>query len=241
MTKENVLFGIIGLLAGVIIGFSVANSINRGATVQTNPVATNALPAENPNLPPDHPPFVPSGDQSQTQNAPLPQITEAIENARNKPADYEAQMTAGDLYYQIQRFEDAAKFYELANKLRPNEIEPIIKLGNAYFDAEKFETAENWYRSALEKTPKDINIRTDYALTFFLRNPRDVDRAIKEYNISLGIDPTHELTLQNLAIAYKEKKDSENLQKTLDALKKVNPNNPAVKESGGNNNNSPTN
>ena len=233
------LFGIIGLLAGVIIGFTVANSINRSAAVPTNPAAINTLPADNPNLPPDHPPFVPSGDQ--TQNAPLPQITEAIENARNKPEDYEAQMTAGDLYYQIQRFEDAAKFYELANKLRPNENEPIVKLGNSYFDAEKFEQAEKWYQAALQKTPNDINIRTDYALTFFLRSPRDVDRAIKEYNISLGIDPNHELTLQNLAIAYKEKKDTENLQKTLDALKKVNPNNPAINELGGKTVDSPTN
>ena len=239
MTKENFLFGIIGLLAGVIIGFSIANSINRSAAVPTNSAATNILPANNPDLPPDHPPFVPSGDQ--TQNAPLPQITEAIENARNKPADYEAQMTAGDLYYQIQRFEDAAKFYELANKLRPNEIETIVKLGNSYFDAGKFEQAEKWYLAALQKTPNDINIRTDYALTFFLRNPRDVDRAIKEYNISLGIDPTHELTLQNLAIAYKEKKDTENLRKTLDALKKVNPNNPAIKELSGNSVDLPSN
>ncbi|MGI9054310.1 MAG: tetratricopeptide repeat protein [Pyrinomonadaceae bacterium] len=106
---------------------------------------------------------------------------------------------------------------------------------------EKFEAAEKWYLSALQKTPNDINIRTDYALTFFLRNPRDVDRAVKEYKISLGIDPNHELTLQNLAIAYQEKKDTENLQKTLDALKKVNPNNPAINQFIGNNVNSPTN
>ncbi len=232
MTKENFLFAIIGLLAGVIIGFTVANSLNRSADQPTTS-STTAMPTANPNLPPDHPPFVPSGDQTQTQNAPLPQVTEAIENAKNKPEDFEAQMTAADLYYQIQRFEDAAKFYEQANKLRPNEIEPLIKLGNSYFDAEKFEQAEKWYQTALQKTPNDINVRTDYALTFFLRNPRDVDRAIKEYNISLGIDPNHELTLQNLAIAYKEKNDKENMQKTLDALIKVNPNNPAIKELGG--------
>ncbi len=225
MTKENFLFAIIGLLAGVIIGFTVANSLNRSA-VETNTTTANAMPTVNPNLPPDHPPFVPSGDQ--TQNAPLPQISEAIEKARNSPEDFEAQMTAGDLYYQIGRFEDAAKFYEQANKLRPNETEPLVKLGNSYFDAEKFEQAENWYEKALQKNPKDINVRNDYGLTFFLRSPRETDRAIKEYKISLGIDPNHELTLQNLAIAYKEKSDTENLRRTLDALKKVNPNNPAV-------------
>jgi tetratricopeptide (TPR) repeat protein len=228
------------LLAGVIIGFTVANSLNRSA-VQPTASTTTAMPTANPNLPPDHPPFVPSGDQSQTQNAALPQVTEAIENAKNKPEDFEAQMTAADLYYQIQRFEDAAKFYEQANKLRPNEIEPIIKLGNSYFDAEKFEQAERWYEKALQKNPKDINVRTDYGLTFFLRSPRDMERAIKEYKISLDIDPNHELTLQNLAIAYKEKSDAENLRKTLDVLRKVNPNNPAVTNFSDNQTTPPTN
>jgi tetratricopeptide (TPR) repeat protein len=227
MNKENFLFAVIGLLAGVIIGFTVANSLNRSA-VETNVSTTTAMPTANPNLPPDHPPFVPSGDQTQTQNAPLPQVTEAIEKAKQNPQDFEAQMTAADLYYQIQRFEDAAKFYEQANKLRPDETETLVKLGNSYFDAEKFEQAEKWYEKALQKNPKDINVRNDYSLTFFLRSPRDTDRAIKEYNMSLNIDPNHEQTLQNLAIAYKEKSDMENLRKTLDVLKKVNPNNPAV-------------
>lgn len=232
MNKDSLLFGIIGLLVGVIIGFSVANSLNRDAI---QPVATSAdvTPSTNPNLPPDHPPFVPTGE-SQTQDAPLPQVTEAIEKARQNPEDYEAQMTAADLYYQIQKFEDAAKFYEQANKLRPNEPEPIIKLGNSYFDVEKYVEAEKWYEMVLQKTPNDINVRTDYGLTFFLRTPRDVDRAIKEYNISLGMEPNHELTLQNLVIAYKEKNDNENLKKTLETLKKVNPNNPAVKQFAGN-------
>lgn len=241
MTKDNFLFAIIGLLLGAIIGFTVANKLNRNADFQpNNPAAIANSGTSNPSLPPDHPSIGTSSNPT-TQNAPLPQVAEAIEKAKKNPNDFEAQMTAADLYYQIQKFEDAAVFYQNANKLRPNEVEPLIKLGNSYFDAEKYEEAEKWYQSALQKTPNDINVRTDYGLTFFLRNPRDVERAIKEYKISLGIDPKHELTLQNLALAYNEKKDSENLQKTLETLKSVNPNNPAIKELDGNSVKTPTN
>ena len=97
-----------------------------------------------------------------------------------------------------------------------------------------YDEAEKWYLLALEKEPKNINVRTDLGLTFFLREPRDSARAIKEYKASLAIDPDHEITLQNLALAYQENGDTENLLATLDKLKNVNPNNPVVLKSSQN-------
>ena len=146
-------------------------------------------------------------------------------------------MTAADLYYQIRRFDEAAKFYEAAAKIKPNEKEPLVKLGDAYFDAAetasenndqatantKFPIAEKWYVQVLAKDPKDVNVRTDLGLTFFLREPKRHRQGDQEYKASLAIDPKHEITLQNLAIAYKEKSDTANYQKTLDLLKAVNP------------------
>lgn len=226
MRKENIMFGVFGLILGLVVGFVFANSVNKTVPGSSPAIANVAGPA-NPAIPPDHPPL---GGQTgdATQTAPIPQVMESIDKAKQQPQNYEAQMTAADLYYQIQRFEDAANLYEAANKLRPNEAEPMIKAGNAHFDAEKYEVAEKWYLMALEKEPRNINVRTDLGLTYFLRTPRDVDRAIKEYNVTLGIDPQHEITLQNLALAYSEKNDRENLKATVEKLKKVNPQNPAV-------------
>lgn len=241
MNKDNLLFGIIGLLVGIIGGFVFANTINRTAVV-TQPVANTAASASNPMLPPDHPEIgsqtgpqaqIGSPESQTAGGAPLPQVAEAVEKAKQQPNDFEAQMTAGDLYYQVQRYEEAAKFYEQANKIKPGEMEPLVKLGNSYFDAEKFEQAEKWYESALKKDPRNINARTDLGLTFFLRTPRDTDRAIKEYLTALSIDPEHEITLQNLTIAYREKNDTEKLRETVERLKKVNPNNPVVVEKQG--------
>lgn len=143
-------------------------------------------------------------------------------------------MTAADLYYQIGRFDEAAMFYENAIKLKPTEAEPLIKAGNSHFDAEKFEQAEKWYLLALQKEPKNINVRTDLGLTFFLRSPRDVERAIKEYKTSLSIAPEHEITLQNLALAYIENGDKDNERTTVEKLRKINPNNPVIAKTEGN-------
>jgi tetratricopeptide (TPR) repeat protein len=228
MKIENLLFGVIGLLAGAIIGFVFANSLNRSAVELSAQSANTALASSsNPALPPDHPPLGTGSGDSQAGSA-IPQVMAAIEKARGEPQNYEAQMTAGDLYYQIQRFEDAAKLYEAANKLKPAETEPLVKAGNSYFDAEKYEEAEKLYLRALEKTPRDLGIRTDLGLTFYLRTPRDIDRAIKEYKAALAIDPRHEITLQNLALAYRESGDDANYQKTIELLRSVNPNNPML-------------
>lgn len=226
MRKDNIMFVVLGLVVGLAVGFIGANSINRSSFEKQPSSSDNTN--TNPMLPPNHPPLGGPANNS-AQGGPRPEVMAAIERAKSQPQDYEAQMTAADLYYQIERFDEAAKFYEAAAKLKPDATEPVVKAGNAYFDGEKYEQAEKWYSQALEKEPKNVDVRTDLGLTFFLRNPRDIDRAIKEYKTSLSIKPDHEITLQNLALAYDEKDDRENFVATLEKLKKVNPNNPIVK------------
>jgi tetratricopeptide (TPR) repeat protein len=223
------MFGAFGLILGLVIGFVFSNSVNRsgGETAMTPAAASNASASQGA-LPPDHPPLGTSA-AGENRGVPMPQIAEAIDRARLEPSNYEAQMTAADLYYQIQRFAEAARMYEAAAKLRPEEAEPLIKAGNAYFDTEQYEQAEKWYLLALQKEPKNLSVRTDLGLTFFLREPPDPERAIKEYKASLAIDPDHELTLQNLAAAYREAGDADNTRATLERLRKVNPNNPALR------------
>lgn len=231
MNKQGVTFGIVGLILGLIIGFMGANSVNRSASGQAATSSGNTATAgtSDSTLPADHPPIGTSSGAQSMPGAMQPQVAQAIERARQQPNDYDAQMTAADLYYQIQRFDDASKFYEAAAKLKPGEVEPIVKAGNAYFDGETYEEAEKWYVRALAKRPNDVNVRTDLGLTYFLREPRNIDRAIKEYKASLVIDPNHEITLQNLALAYREQNDTANYNVTLEKLRSINPNNPLFK------------
>lgn len=225
MTKENVLFSIIGLLLGLIIGFIATNSINqRGGSPPRTQQA--AKPTAQSDLPPDHPAVPSNGvaDPGQMQTA----VTEAIQKARSEPDNFEAQMEAAQLYYQIRRYNEAIEFLLRANQLRPDSYEAVVALANTYFDSEKYKEAEQWYTAALIKNPDDINVRTDLGLTFLFREPADLDRAISEFRKSLQQDPRHEQTLQNLTVALTRKGDAKEAQATLAKLEEVNPSSQAL-------------
>lgn len=172
----------------------------------------------------------------------MPQIQQTLDRAKNEPQNFAAQMEAGEVYYRIQRFDEAAGFFEKAIQLKPDDYDAVVKAGNARFDAgaikmennadgtEDFKRAEKIYAAALAKNPNDPSVRTDLGLTYFYRQPKDIERALKEFQTSLGIDPNHEMTLQVMARALKEKGDATALQETLAKLEKVNPNNSTLKQ-----------
>jgi tetratricopeptide (TPR) repeat protein len=216
--QKNILFGIVGLIAGLVIGFLAANSINRGAISQQN----TAQPQTNA-------PFANQQTQSsdikeqQLPSKPLPEVSEKLDKAKNEPNNFDAQMEAGNLYVKIQAFDKAQEFYNRAEQLKPSDYEKIVQLGNAFFDTGKFEKAEKWYEQALAKKPEDINVRTDLGITFVERDKPDLDRAVKEFQTSLEANPRHEPTLYNLGIAYLKKGKFDETQQVLRQLEDVNP------------------
>lgn len=220
ITKDNILFGIVGLLIGLIVGFVVTNSINQNYGVGSPALRLNA------NLPAGHPDL--AGQTGDAQGGSIPEVQAAIEKARSEPENFDAQMKAAELFYQIQRFEGAIEFLSRANKLKPNDYGVTVQLGNANFDANKYEEAEKWYTTALSKRPDDVNVRTDLGLTFVFREPPDYDRAILEFKRSLEKDPAHIQTLQNLTVAYSKKGDTEGAKATLAKLESVDPGNDAI-------------
>lgn len=217
MSKENFLFGIIGLLLGCIIGFMFANSVNQSAV---KPVVATINP--NAAIPPGHP------EIGSNTGAMQPQVQAAIEKAKAEPDNFEAQMKAAEMYYQIQRFDGAIEFLKQANKLKPDDYETIVNLGNSYFDASQYEEAEKWYSAALAKKADDVSVRTDLGLTFIFRQPPNYDRAVQEFLRSLEKDPNHPQTLQNLTVAYTKKGDAAKAKETLARLETLDATNSAV-------------
>ena len=223
MNRDNVLFAVVGLLTGLIVGFIFANSLNERGSA-----SSAAAPGDmrmNSNMPPGHPDIGGAGGQ---QGMMGPQVLEAIEKAKQDPADFDAQLKAADAYYQIQRFDEAINFLSAANKLRPDDRDVIVQLGNANFDAEKYDEAQKWYTAALAKKADDVNARTDYGLTFVFKEPADYDKAIAEFNKALEIDPNHIQTLQNLTVAYTKKGDAAKASATLARLESADPKNVAL-------------
>jgi tetratricopeptide (TPR) repeat protein len=219
MTKENILFVIIGLLGGFMVGFFFANSVNQSALVAT-PVTTGMQTAGG--MPSGHP-EIPGAS-----GGAVPEIQAAIDRAKQNPKDFEAQMKAAELYYQIQRFEQAIEFLKKANELQPDNYEVIVNIGNAYFDAGRYEESEKSYTKALAKKPDDLNVRTDLGLTFIFRDTPNYDRAIQEFKRVLDADPNHLQALQNLTVAYTRKSDREAATVTLARLEQTDTTNAAI-------------
>ena len=207
-------------MVGLGIGFFGANSINRNSAV--NKTESSAPAPGNPQSP---------QTQLQTnQGGMLADVQATLDKAKNEAENFEAQIKAGEMYSKIRRFDKALEFYEAAQKLKPDDFSANSILGNAYFDLKEYDKAGEAYSKALEINPKDVAVRTDYGLTFYLREPADNKRAIGEYRKSLEIEPKHEKTLQNLIVVLNDEGDKEEISKTLVTLNEVNPNNPAVEK-----------
>jgi len=222
MNKENILFGIVGLLLGLIIGFMFANNVNQKSAL---PVPSMAV-KQNPNMPECHPDI--SGSTNPSQAASMPQVQAAIEQAAKEPDNFEAQIKAAEVHYQIENYDKAVEYLNQANKIKPDDYPTIVNLGNAYFDGGNYAEAERWYSSALEKKAEDENVRTDLGLTFIFRDPPNYDRAIKEFETVLAKNINHPQALQNLTVAYTKKGNAAKAAETVDKLESVDPTNASV-------------
>ena len=65
---------------------------------------------------------------------------------------------AAELYYQIQRYDQAIEFLLKANQLQPTDYRTVAILGMVNLDAGHFETAEKWYRAALKMKEDDTMV-----------------------------------------------------------------------------------
>ena len=150
MTRENLLFAIIGLLAGFIVGFLFASSMSQR---QLAP-ATAATGSQN--LPADHPPV--AGNNSSNPQQVFADVQASMKKAREEPQNFDAQIAAARLEYQIQRFDDAIGFLLKANQLKPGDYETIANLGMVNLDAGHYEQSIKWYKAALLKKPDDLAV-----------------------------------------------------------------------------------
>ncbi|HEV2915936.1 MAG TPA: tetratricopeptide repeat protein [Pyrinomonadaceae bacterium] len=240
MNKHNVLYAIIGLLAGFIIGFIYANQVNREQSGGARPPAEtrpNANTAQtNDNGARD------ARGGSSTPGSPSPdEIREAIAKADARAEDVALQRNFGMVLYryanQTQNAEflpSVARMLKRAYDADPQDRDLAVALGNVYFDMgqasdpARFADAREYYLKALELKADDVNVRTDLGLTYYYGQPSDPARAIAEYRKSLALDPRHEPTLQNLAAALIAARKTDEAQKIIEQLSGLNPQNPAL-------------
>ena len=127
--------------------------------------------------------------------------------------------------------EVAGKIKELEDQAaqNPQDPQPLLALANLYYDQQQYDHAAQYYEKELALDPNNVNARTDLGTAYFnLGRPQD---ALKEYEATLKVNPTHEPTMFNIIIV--------NLQGTHDLaaaraawqkLYKRNPNYPGLEK-----------
>jgi Flp pilus assembly protein TadD len=183
MNKDNLMFAIIGLLLGFIIGFMVHSVLSQRDAAPRGPMQQTQA------MPPNHPSV--SGDQAgDTGQQMLASVQTAMKQARENPNDFEAQLTAAKLEYQIQRYDHAIEYLLAANKLKPTDFGTLGMLGVANMDAGHFDAAEKWYRAALLKKPDDMPVLD--GLCAVLLSKGDAKAAEEAINKLAKLDPTNQ-------------------------------------------------
>jgi Flp pilus assembly protein TadD len=183
MTRDNLLFAIIGVLLGFIVGFIFASTMNQ----RFGPGAPAAISSAQ-NLPADHPP-VQAGD-AQNPQAIFAQVQASMKKAREEPNNFDAQVEAAKLEYQIQRYDQAVEFLLKANQLKPDDYEVVVMLGAANLEGGHYEMADKWYKIALAKKPADVGVLA--GLAYMQLQKGDAKAAEKAIASLEKVDPTNQ-------------------------------------------------
>jgi len=102
----------------------------------------------------------------------------------------------------------------------PRNVRVRAELAHLYFDAERYQDAIGWYEQAFALDSKNADVSTDLGVSYYYTN--QADKALAQFDKSLGINPAHVKTLLNQGIVRAFGKQdmaaaSESWQKVVDA------------------------
>jgi tetratricopeptide (TPR) repeat protein len=231
--KQRISYFVVGLFVGLVAGFVVTNYLNRPEFAPGASAAAGGPGMGQPDTH-EHEDSPTGAGQQQISDDELKHIMQQVDS---NPDRYEDQLMLAEYLMRVRHQpQDAIKYYERANALKPTELKPLVGLGDANLDAASFaqdEAKRNEllaasalnYEKALAIEPDNVNLLTDMGLSYFFRTPPETDKAIAAYRRSLQVDPKHEITLVNLTVALTAKGDAQAAEETLARLQAVNPNN----------------
>lgn len=118
MQKANIYFGLIGLIVGLTAGYFGTQYINKNPPAAAAPAAPTAV----------------QGQAQQPAGGPPAQVMEMVTKAKNEPENFDAQMQAAELYFQIRRLDQSVEFLQRALKLKPNNETVLFNLTNVLLE-----------------------------------------------------------------------------------------------------------
>jgi Cytochrome c biogenesis factor len=231
MQKRYLWISLIAVLLSFMGGFFLANAINRS---ELTGLRTDNERLKNAQV----------GQDNKEQDSTLSgdEINAKLAEADQNPQNFDYQKNLGLALYKYGSMKQdtdlitsSIRLLERADSLRDNDQEVITGLGNAWFDIGYFqkdndalEKARGFYARALKQSPADAEIKTDLALTYFLSDPPDDEKAIAGFKESLRLDPKLEKPLEFIIQSLIRTNRRSEAAEYLAQLKKSHPNSDAI-------------
>jgi tetratricopeptide (TPR) repeat protein len=174
--KESFVMGVAGVLLGLLCGWIIGAQQGQGGgrTVAAPPTATT---------PQAQGPAAPALDESR--------VARLQSEAERAPRNAALRAELGNLYFDSERFEDAARWYEAALAIEPRDVNVSTDLGIAYYYT-------NQPDRALEQFEKSLAIDPAHSKTLLnvgvvrAWGKQDLDGAAKAWEKVLEVAPNSE-------------------------------------------------
>jgi tetratricopeptide (TPR) repeat protein len=144
MKIESVLFGVAGMLFGLIVGWII------GSQQQDRPQAVRAATAQAP--PAENAPPAAAQEQAAVLDEARVQALQTI--VTNDPKNAEARVRLANTYFEAERYPEAIKWYEEALRLDPRHVNASTELGVSYYYANQSDRALKQFEHSLTIDPR---------------------------------------------------------------------------------------
>ena len=176
MTRQSLLFGVAGVFFGILVGWIIGSQ-------QTAPPRQQMM-AE-----------APSGSAPAQQNPP-PALDEARvsalqQSAERDPRDAASRVELGNLYFDSERFPEAARWYESALEIDPKNVNASTDLGITYYYMKQADRALAQFDRSLEIDPKHSKTLMNIGIVRAF-GKEDLDGAIKSWKRLIEVAPDSE-------------------------------------------------
>jgi len=176
MRSDSVVFGVAGIFFGVLVGWIIGSQQASGTVPAPAPATTAASGS-------------PGG-----QAAPPPAFDESraasLKAAADRnPSDVESRVQLGNLYFDAERYEEAAKWYEAALTIDPKNVNASTDLGIAYYYSNQPDRALAQFDRSLAIDPKHSKTLLNIGIVRAF-GKQDLEGAEKAWQRVLDVAPS---------------------------------------------------
>lgn len=162
MTKDNLIFGLGGMVLGVIVGVLLVSSSGSKQVVSapvsqefTSSTSQSAVPEQG-QLPDGHPPV----DEAALKS----KVAEQQAILTKDPNNQEATISIANLNFDLKNYQEAIQWYEKALQRDPSNINLITDLGTSHMWMGNYDKAVELYNKSLAIDPKHLQTLMNFGI-----------------------------------------------------------------------------